>query len=309
MNVSMRIALSIALVLVVALPGGCRSDGASTDRFLPAAGEIAGWNIDGEMLRYGPENLWEYIDGAAENFLAYGFEEVVAQDYRDAGDRGLKVEIYQHGSSLMAFGIYSQFRGPGLQFLSIGAEGFGDPYSLHFWKGPYYVKVAVFEESEELLEAMERFAGAVAAKIPGEGAFPSEIDCFPTDGLIEKSVTYVTEGVLGSAAFPPSFVAEYTIGEERGKLYLSPLGDEARAREVFAWYAGSIGAEEALRDTPHGTVSTAVGNDKYRGETAVFLYDGWIGVLTGFGGHAGGREALMLAAVAEIARLGGEANE
>lgn len=305
MNILVRIALIAALVLIVALQGGCRSDETATEGLLPASGEIAGWSIDGEMLRYGPENLWEYINGAAENFLAYEFEEVVALDYRDDDDRGLKVEIYRHGSPLMAFGIYSQLRGPGLQFYSIGAEGFGDPYSLHFWKGPYYVNVGVFEESEELAGAMERFAEAVAAKIPGEDAFPPEIACFPTDGLIEKSVTYITEGVLGSAKFPPSFVAEYEIGEERGKLYLSPLGNETRAREIFTWYAGSLGAGETERETPQGTVSTAVGNDKYRGETALFLYDGWIGVLTGFGGHAGERESLILAAVANIARLAG----
>lgn len=301
MRMLLRIALVASLVLVVAMPGGCRSGDTETANFLPASGEIAGWEADGAMLRYEPDNLWEYIDGAAENFLAYEFEEVVVRDYRDDNDRGLKVEIYRLGSPLMAFGVYSRFRGPDLHFVSIGAEGFIDPYSLHFWKGACYVKVAVFEESAELADAMERFAGAVAAKIPGESAFPPEVDCFPTAGLIDRSVTYITEGVLGSAAFPPSFAGSYRIGGERGTLYLSPAGDGAR--EVFAWYAASIDAGREERDTPHGAVTTAVGNDRYRGETVAFLYDGWLGVFTGFGGHTEAREALISAAIERISRL------
>ncbi|HUV37259.1 MAG TPA: DUF6599 family protein [Patescibacteria group bacterium] len=309
MNCPMRIALVVALVLAVVPPGGCRSGDVAIEDLLPATGEINGWEIDGEILRYGPDDLWEYIDGAAENFRAYEFVEVAVRDYLGEAGRGLKVEIYRHASPLMAFGIYSQFRGPGLRYLAIGAEGFGDAYSLHFWKDSYYVKVAVFEESGELAAAMERFAEAVAAKIPGAGSFPPEIACFPTAGLIEKSVTYVTEGVLGSGKFPPSFIAEYETGDKQGKMYLSPLEDDVGARRIFEWYAGSIGAAAEERETPQGGVTTAVGSDKYRGEVAVFRYGAWIGVFTGFGGHAREREALMLAAVANIARLAGMVDE
>lgn len=301
MYVSMKILVGLAFALAAWLPGGCQSDKTVIDELLPASGEIAGWSIGGKTLRYGPEELWEYINGAAENFLAYEFEQVVAQDYRREDGRELKVDIYRHGSPLMAFGIYSQFRGPGLNYLPVGAEGFSDPYSLHFWKDSYYVKVAVYEESEELSAAVERFAEVIAEKIPGEGSFPKEIACFPEEGLVGKSVTYITEGVLGSGEFPPSFAAEYVIGEEEGKLYLSPLESEERAKEVFVWYAGKLGAGIREHDEPDGRFAAATGDDPYRGETVVFQSGVWVGVLTGFG-PAEEREMLMRAAVENIVR-------
>ncbi len=304
MNISMKVLLIFAFALAVSPPIGCQRDEAVIDGLLPASGEITGWSRGGESLRYGPEDLWEYINGAAENFLAYGFEQVVAQDYRREDGRELKVDIYRLGNPLMAFGIYSQLRGPDLNYLPIGAEGFCDPYSLHFWKDSYYVKVAMYEESEELSAVMERFAEAIAGKIPGKGAFPEEIACFPEEGLVEKSVTYIAEGVLGSGEFPPSFAAEYMIGEGEGMLYLSPLGSEERAKEVLVWYAGKLGAGIREYDEPAGRFTAATGNDPYRGETAVFQSGAWVGVLTGFG-EAAERETLIRAAVASIARQAG----
>ena len=35
--------------------------------------EIAGWQKKGAVEIFSPENLYEYIDGAAENFIGYDF--------------------------------------------------------------------------------------------------------------------------------------------------------------------------------------------------------------------------------------------
>jgi hypothetical protein len=301
MRISIATAVGAVMLLVALHLGGCEHRGTSLEELLPRSDEIAGWARDGEMQLYGPDGLWEYIDGAAENFLAYGFEEVVVQDYRGDGRR-LKVEIYRLGSPLMAFGIYSQFRGPGLRFLSIGTEAFADPYSLHFWKDRYLVKIAVFEESDDLSAAMERFAAAVAAKIPGGAAFPEEIRAFPENGLVDKSVTYVAEGALGSEGFPPSFVADYRYGEVTGKLYLSLLASEEEAREIFNTFSDRFGAGETEPGSPPGKVVIAKAEDRYRGEMVLFLCGRWFGVLTGFAGAEGDRDRLAAAAVERIGR-------
>ena len=36
--------------------------------------KLKGWTPVSEVSTYEPENLWEYINGAAELFLAYGFQ-------------------------------------------------------------------------------------------------------------------------------------------------------------------------------------------------------------------------------------------
>ena len=136
---------------------------------LPAPAEIKGWKADGLPGIYDPETLWEYIDGSAETFLAYDFRGMIVQDYVSSSDKGLKVEIYEHGSPLMAFGIYSQFRSPGVKLYDIGAEAFGDEYSIAFRKDRYYVRVAIFEKSPELLAEAQNFARLIAGKIASEG--------------------------------------------------------------------------------------------------------------------------------------------
>jgi len=152
MLVRIFICFLIVLGVFVSLPAAGGSEGDSLSVRLPSPGEIEGWRRDGERLVYHAENLWEYINGAAENFLTYEFQSVTVQDYLSDTGKGLKVEIYDHANPLMAFGIYSQFRGEGLIRYELGNDAVGDAYSLHFWKGSYYVRINVFEESEELGE-------------------------------------------------------------------------------------------------------------------------------------------------------------
>ncbi|MBN2069914.1 MAG: hypothetical protein JW814_00540, partial [Candidatus Krumholzibacteriota bacterium] len=175
---------------------------------LPGSGAIAGWERDGEMISYMADDLWEYINGSAENFLAYNFQKVVAQHYVNGAGGEIKVEIYAHETPLMAFGIYSRYRTAESRFSDTGNESFGDDYSLHFWKGKYYVKISAYDEGNSSIEA---FAQQVADRISEAGAVPEEIELLRVDGLSEKSITYLTGGVLGSGELPPAFTADYDI--------------------------------------------------------------------------------------------------
>ena len=42
---------------------------------------LEGWSQDGATELFQPDNLYEHINGAAENFLAYGFERLAVQNY------------------------------------------------------------------------------------------------------------------------------------------------------------------------------------------------------------------------------------
>lgn len=265
-----------AIVLGAPLPGA-----PAIEKLLPASNEIAGWKTDGEPLRYGAEGLWEYIDGSAENFLSFEFREVVVQDYVSGAGAGLKVEIYEHGSPLMAYGIYAQMRSPDLAFLEIGNEAFADEYSVNFWKGPFYVRVAVFDVSDELAAAMKAFAAAIAAKIPEAGALPPEAACFPPDGLVSRDTRYLTQGVLGREKYPPAFVATYRWENETAKLYLSTLPDSAAARGAFDWYATQAPGEPRLVEAAGGPCLQSTCKDPYQGAVMSFQFGRWFGALVG----------------------------
>jgi hypothetical protein len=303
----MRCVKAIALVATVAvmIPAAalCGEYEDSLEGLLPVSGAIEGWQMDGEVMIYYADQLWEYINGAAEGFLAYEVEAVIVQDYVTDEGEGLKLEIYDHQTPLMGFGIYAQHRDPSLEFMDIGAEAFGDEYSLQFWKGRYYVKINVFSESEAITKAMRLFAGTVAESIPGDAAQPHELAAFPEEGLILKSVALLTEGVLGRSRFPRAFVGSYEIDEGEGKLYLFPLGTAEGAKELFAWYAGETSADVSDGGTKGSGCRSGMGTDPYHGDVAVFHVGTWAGVVTGFEDSAEARRALMVGAVERIGQM------
>lgn len=270
---------------------------------LPASGSIEGWKMDDEHLIYYADELWEYINGAAEGFLAYDVKAVIAQDYAGGSGSGLKIEIYDHQTPIMGFGIYSQHRDPSLQFLDIGTEGFGDEYSIQFWKGRYYIKINVYEASDAMSVAMKSFAEAIAASIPGEGSFPYQIGAFPDDGLVTKSATYLTEGVLGRGRFPHAFAGDYELDGASGRLYLFPVADEGQAGALAEWYAGETGAELSGHTAGEASYKCGAGDDPYQGEVSIFACCTWVGVVTGFENRPAVRRGIVEGAVERLLSL------
>jgi len=280
----MRTALVLFAALTVLLAAAAPAAGdeaADLAKLLPAAGEIPDWKSDGEPLAYTEDNLWEYIDGSAENFLSFEFRQVLAQDYVSLAGAGLKVEIYEHTSPLMAYGIYAQRRSPGLAYHEIGGGAFSDEYSINFWKDRFYVRVAVFEAGDETQRELEAFATAIAAKIPEGGALPAEATVFPEEGLVPNDTRYLTQGVLGREKFPSAFVGTYRVLGEEAKLYLSTLPDSAAARDTFIWYTDGLESFQATSEGPDGNYILGLGKDPYRGDIVAFNVGNWFGVLAG----------------------------
>jgi hypothetical protein len=273
------------------------------ESLLPASGSIEGWEKDDDHLIYYADELWEYINGAAEGFLAYDVKAVIAQDYASGTGSGLKVEIYDHQTPVMGFGIYSQHRDPSLGFLDIGAEGFGDEYSIQFWKGRYFIKINVYEANDEMSEAMMSFASAIAGAIPGEPVFPHQLGAFPEEGLDARSLTYLTEGVLGRGRFPHAFAGDYEREGSSGRLYLFPVADAGRAAALAAWYAGETGAELSDRSAGDVPYRCGAGTDPYQGEVSIFAYGSWAGVVTGFEGNPAVRRGMIERAVERLRSL------
>jgi len=91
-HLALLLALAAALGLVVASGRTAREDRAAVLAALRAAGgprlpgaQAAGASARSEPARYDRETLYELIDGAAEGYLADGFERCVAASYDVAG--------------------------------------------------------------------------------------------------------------------------------------------------------------------------------------------------------------------------------
>jgi hypothetical protein len=204
---------------------------------LPAKNEVPGWEMLQEPRSFKPDNLWEFIDGAADGYLSYAFQEVVSADYAQAamGHQAV-IDIFWMKDPLDAFGIYAQERNPEYKFLKIGNEGYTGGSSLNFWSGPYYVKITTFEENGELREEMTKLAAAIAGKVAAPGAEPVEASYFPKENQLPHTIAYLSKDVLAQSYFSRGFQAKYKAAGKEYKMVLVTLGSSAAAQEGLERY-------------------------------------------------------------------------
>jgi hypothetical protein len=203
----------------------------------PTGGEVPGWAMSQDVRSYGPEGLWQFIDGAADRYLAYGFEEAAASEYaQDGTGSRMLIDIYRMKDPLNAYGIYTQERSPDYQFVKVGSEGYSTGTTLNFWAGSYYVKTTAFEEKTEIGREMNRLAGAVAAKVTAPGAEPIEISYFPKTDLLPHTMTYIPRDVLGQSYFVNGFEAKYRARGTDYRMILLVLESPVAAERAMARY-------------------------------------------------------------------------
>jgi hypothetical protein len=131
----------IALSFNVLLAGQASRGPSGLRSLLPAGQEAGGWKEDGPHQEFKGEDLYLYIDGGAEIYREYGFEEVLVQEYKNREGIRLSLELFQMTSPESAYGMYTFKRSPRGAPLEIGAEGQLEDYYLNFWKGNFLVTI------------------------------------------------------------------------------------------------------------------------------------------------------------------------
>ena len=110
--------------------------------------KVNNWKFSEEPQNYIPGNLYEYINGAAEIYLAYDFKELIVGQYeteKTDDEASLGVEIYDMGSEKNSFGIYSAERFSESLFIPMGNQGYLEEGTLNYIVGKYYIKLLCFD--------------------------------------------------------------------------------------------------------------------------------------------------------------------
>lgn len=165
---------------------------------LPESGEIDGWERERDLHSYLGDDLFLYINGGAEIYHEYGFSQVVVQDYKNANERSLSVEIYKMINPTAAYGIYSFKKSPEGVPLEITSEGRVEGYYLNFWKGHYLVTITGFDEEKETVEGIKTIANTISKNIPAQEDVqkPHLTNLLPKKDLVPGSEKYF-KGSLG----------------------------------------------------------------------------------------------------------------
>ena len=212
---------------------------------LPKQGELSDWQIVSEPRFFDRNNLFEYIDGAADLYLLYSFRRVITTDYAVGADSSsVNIEIYCMESPTHAFGIYAAERSPGEQPVDIGVQGYVGANVLNFYKGRYYIKMTSFALAKDLSASLAQMGRSIADKILGEFQEPAIFRYFPVENKIKQSERYIPHGFLGQSYLQNGYRCDYASDQDTYQIFLVPLESEATAQAVLKKYQNFLESQD-----------------------------------------------------------------
>jgi hypothetical protein len=209
------------LVLLLSLIGCSSGESILPDCF-PAAGDAPGWTPEGDVRTFDEETLFDLVNGQADAFFAYGFEQVAVRRYVSADEAAIHVEVWQLATLADAYGLFT-LNASGAPAEDIGNDSDADPgRRLSFWQDRYFVSVRALQETDNA--DLETFACFISPALPAGGERPALMDRLPPDGLVERSVLFFHEEIsvqndlwlggenlLGLSAETDGVLAQYEI--------------------------------------------------------------------------------------------------
>ena len=170
--------------------------------------KIPKWKPEGKEHEYDVDNLWDAINGAADLYIAYGFERLAIRNFEQKGV-GVTLEIYDQGTPINAFGMFRTELPPKAEPLSIGAQSaIVAPYDCMLQNGRYYVRVKATEGKLKPKHCEEIFE-AVIRSMPKASALPRELDRLPSKGRIKGSEKFSPKSYLGVSELGNCLSAKY----------------------------------------------------------------------------------------------------
>jgi hypothetical protein len=198
------------LIGSVALPSLSMATTGTSD-LLPPSGAVDGWDHAEPIKLYLPDNLYEYINGAADGYLVFDFMVLAHASYRHPEREGqyITVDVYEMASPEDAFGIYSVERAPDQRIVDLGDQAYVTPGFLAFQQERFYVLLEAHPLGVDTDGALLALAQEVSRRAPAGSGKPQMLHVFPEASLVQDSVRYVRGALLGHGFLPRGYVANY----------------------------------------------------------------------------------------------------
>ena len=231
---------------------------------LPA--EAAGWTWDKKEMEYNPKTIFDYIDGAGELYLSYGFQNLKVRQFQKPSLPPITVELYEMASSEDAFGVFSFEHQDDPVGIGQGSE-FGGGL-LRFWKGKYFVSVYADGEGAEVQSAILALGRVTADSIRETGPAPRLVDIVPGKdfGLVDRSVRYLRSHILLNQRF---FIAHQNIlnlNRRTEAVFAQYTREKQKAHLLLVRYPDAKEAGNAYQSFMKTYLSDARGKDRLKTE-------------------------------------------
>lgn len=215
----------------------------------PAAIVGEGWSLKGRVQDFDPGNVYEKINGAAEQYIAFGFRALHWATLTD-GAREITLELYDQGGFANVLGIFAA-QGGNKRDVKTRGDMFWYKTSVGVigGYGPFYFKIAGDEANEtvvaqaaRLLETMDELpaqqetSAPLAYHVMTQGL-----------GLALGDVAYERENV-----FQYDFLSDFWFGKTKGeadaRYFMNEQADAAKAAQLYQRFRDEQAHDHAVLD-------------------------------------------------------------
>jgi hypothetical protein len=141
---------------------GCRG---SKINPLPDTGAVTGWAKTSDTRIFAAKDLYQYIDGDAEQYISAGVIQTYTSDYKYEGQLEAVVDVHFMNDAAGARKIMDAAKAADAKQVLLGDSGFAYSQSVVFRKGPYLVRIVAYVSTPETQEALLALARGVEAKL------------------------------------------------------------------------------------------------------------------------------------------------
>lgn len=215
---------------------------------------LPNWQMKDSIETYGGDDLFYYINGGADLYLEYGFDDVSTCKYINYLANNIHIDVYQMNDPAAAFGIFSiNSTGHG-KHTDLGSKSFLYDYYLDIWKDKFFIRMTANKKDNGMMDTLQLIAKNLDDEISEEAEVPELVSAFKLKDVDFTSVKYV-EGAIGLSNvfnFGHGSIAgfkEGVIGKWDDKMtFVFAYENDYKSREWFASAKGKMQMSRKFTD-------------------------------------------------------------
>jgi hypothetical protein len=158
----LKIFMVTAMIAMSAASTGCKMK--VVDPF-PTSNAPAGWVKIGNTRTFAAKDLWQYIDGDAEQYIKAGVISTSTSDYKYQNRLLVVVDVYTMGDSAGARKILEAGQTSADENVQVGDAGIAYGQSVTFRKGPYLVRIVAYDDTPGAQQPLLALAHSVESRL------------------------------------------------------------------------------------------------------------------------------------------------
>ncbi len=192
-----------------------------------------GWTVDGRVETYEPDNLYEKINGAAEQYLSFGFERLHYLTISD-GKHFITIEVYDQGSFPNTLGIFAAQRD---ESRSVTTQSnlffYPTPIGAVGGLGQYYFKISADTDAPPAVAKAKGLIEVLSSLSAGTQSTPRATTILTDDlGVPFEELSYVPTDAF-QYAFAQDFWFGTTSQDPEARYFIHEAKDPTEAASMF----------------------------------------------------------------------------